>query len=84
MSEFTLPAAFQSAKPAVGIVLGSGLGGLVDLLGNAKSFDYAEIGGLPVGSVEGHAGKLHLGTLGGVEGRRRPRPRSYLRGTHRP
>lgn len=67
MSEFTLPAALKSAKPAIGIVLGSGLGGLVDLLDKAKSFDYAEIGGLPVGSVEGHAGKLHLGTLGGVK-----------------
>ena len=67
MSEFTLPAALKSAKPAIGIVLGSGLGGLVDLLDETKSCDYAEIGGLPVGGVEGHAGKLHLGTLGGVK-----------------
>lgn len=67
MSEFTLPAALKSAKPAIGIVLGSGLGGLVDLLDETKSCDYAEIGGLPVGRVEGHAGKLHLGTLGGVK-----------------
>jgi purine nucleoside phosphorylase len=41
MSEFTLPAALKSAKPAIGIVLGSGLGGLVDLLGETKSCDYA-------------------------------------------
>jgi purine-nucleoside phosphorylase len=67
MSEFTLPATLKSAKPAIGIVLGSGLGGLVDLLDETKSCDYAEIGGLPVGRVEGHAGKLHLGTLGGVK-----------------
>jgi purine-nucleoside phosphorylase len=67
MSEFTLPAALKTAKPAVGIVLGSGLGGLVDLMKDTKSFDYAEIAGLPVGNVEGHAGRLHLGILGGVK-----------------
>lgn len=67
MSEFSLPAELKSAKPAVGIVLGSGLGGLVDSLAGAVSCDYAEIGGLPSGSVAGHAGKLHLGVLGGVE-----------------
>ena len=67
MSEFTLPAALQSAKPAIGIVLGSGLGGLVESLKGTKSFDYAEIPGLPLSTVRGHAGKLHLGTLGGVK-----------------
>lgn len=66
MSEFTLPAALRSAKPGVGIVLGSGLGGLVDLLEGTRTFEYGEIGGLPVGSVPGHAGKLHLGALGGI------------------
>lgn len=67
MCEFTLPAALQSAKPAIGIVLGSGLGGLVESLKGTKSFDYSEIGGLPLSTVPGHAGKLHLGTLGGVK-----------------
>jgi purine-nucleoside phosphorylase len=67
MSEFTLPAALQSAKPAIGIVLGSGLGGLVESLKGTKSYDYAEILGLPLSTVTGHAGKLHLGTLGGVK-----------------
>ncbi len=66
MSEFTLPTDLQSAKPAVGIVLGSGLGGLVDSLDDLRTFDYTTIGGLPVGRVEGHAGRLHLGSLGGV------------------
>lgn len=67
MSEFTLPAALRSSTPAVGVVLGSGLGGFADALKGAQSFDYADIAGLPVSRVEGHAGRLHLGQLGGVE-----------------
>jgi len=38
----------------------------VDRLEGVTSFPYADIGGLPLGSVPGHAGKLHLGTLGGT------------------
>ncbi len=67
MSEFTLPPALQSISPVVGLVLGSGLGGFVESLTEATSWDYAEIEGLPVSRVPGHAGTLHLGKIGGVE-----------------
>lgn len=66
MPEFALPAALRKARPAVGLVLGSGLGGFADALEDAVSVDYSEIGGLPTSGVPGHAGKLHLGRLGGV------------------
>lgn len=67
MSEFSLPAVvLRSAKPAVGLVLGSGLGGFSDLLKESVSFGYGEIG-LPESTVPGHAGRLHLGRLGGVD-----------------
>lgn len=67
MSEFNLPIPLEKARPKVGVVLGSGLGGFVDSLDETSSFAYEEIGGLPVGAVPGHAGRLHLGRLGGVE-----------------
>lgn len=67
MSEFTFPAALRSSSPAVGVVLGSGLGGFTDSLTGATAYDYAEIGGLPVSQVPGHAGRLHIGHLNGVE-----------------
>ncbi len=67
MSEFTLPAALRTASPAVGVVLGSGLGGFAEMLKGAKTCDYADITGLPVSKVAGHSGRLHLGKLGGVE-----------------
>lgn len=53
--------------PRVAIVLGSGLAGLVDVAEDAVAVPYAELEGFPrVGSVAGHAGRLVLGTLGGV------------------
>lgn len=52
-------------EPEVGIVLGSGLGGLVDHMQVAESLPYREIPGFPVSTVEGHAGKLIFGILGG-------------------
>ena len=67
MSEFTLPDTLRSSSPAVGIVLGSGLGGFVDSLSGARTYRYAEIGGLPESKVPGHAGHLHLGQVGGID-----------------
>ncbi len=54
-------------SPRVGIVLGSGLGGLADRIENRVVIDYADLPGFPVPSVQGHVGRLVLGTLGGVE-----------------
>lgn len=54
-------------SPEYGIVLGSGLGGLADRIENAIAVDYRDLPGFPVPSVEGHTGRLVLGTLGGRE-----------------
>jgi purine-nucleoside phosphorylase len=47
-------------------VLGSGLGGLVERMGDREAVPYAEIPHMPRSTVAGHAGLLVLGTLGGV------------------
>src|SRR5262249_45265775 len=54
-------------RPAVALVLGSGLGDAVagDLTADAE-FGYASLPGFPAATVPGHAGKLALGTLYGV------------------
>ena len=54
------------APPAVGLVLGSGLGGFVDALQGAQSIPYGEIPGMPRSSVPGHSGNMVLGDHGGV------------------
>jgi purine-nucleoside phosphorylase len=53
-------------EPGVGVVLGSGLGGLADELDEAVEIPYGEIPGWPPSTAVGHAGRLVLGTLGGV------------------
>ncbi len=50
----------------LGIVLGSGLGGLADLVEEAVAVPYAEIPGFPGSTVAGHAGRFLLGRLDGV------------------
>ncbi len=52
-------------KPQVGIILGSGLGGLGNKIKNATAIPYEEIPNFPVSTVEGHSGKLIFGELGG-------------------
>ncbi len=52
--------------PRYGIVLGSGLGSLVDELADAIRIPYADLPGFPVSSVSGHAGALVAGRLGEV------------------
>jgi len=51
--------------PEVGIVLGSGLGGLADDLEDAVAIPFAELPGWPPATAPGHVGRLLLGTLGG-------------------
>ncbi len=53
-----------SAKPEVGIILGSGLGGLVDDIDVKLKLDYVNIPNFPVSTVEGHSGCLIFGTIG--------------------
>jgi purine-nucleoside phosphorylase len=52
--------------PQVGIVLGSGLGGLADALTDAVAVPFAELPGWPAASAPGHSGRLLLGRLEGV------------------
>ena len=54
-------------RPAVALVLGSGLGALADTFEEAVAVPYAEIEGMPRSSVPGHAGRLVLGRFEGVQ-----------------
>ncbi len=55
------------AKPEVGIVLGSGLGGLVDEINVSHKLPYQDIPNFLASTVEGHAGHLIFGELGGKQ-----------------
>lgn len=50
----------------VGIILGSGLGNLGEEIKSECTLSYNEIPNFPVSTVEGHSGKLILGTLEGI------------------
>ena len=52
--------------PLVALVLGSGLGGIAERIADATVLDYRDLPGFPRPGVQGHAGRLHLGRLGGV------------------
>jgi len=56
----------SALEPEVGVVLGSGLGGLAEELDGTVEIPYGEIPGWPVSTAVGHAGTLVLGTLDGV------------------
>jgi purine-nucleoside phosphorylase len=60
-------------RPEIGIVLGTGLGALVDQVERTGTVPYAEIPRFPRPTVEGHAGELVLGFLEG-------KPVAVLRG----
>lgn len=52
--------------PAVGVILGSGLGDFAEAVRNAVVVDYADIPDFPHSAVIGHAGKLVAGRIGDV------------------
>jgi purine-nucleoside phosphorylase len=54
-----------SQTPQVGIILGSGLGNLASDITDSIEIPYGEIPHFPTASVEGHKGKLILGTMNG-------------------
>jgi purine-nucleoside phosphorylase len=51
--------------PDTGIILGSGLGGLVKEISIEHSINYGDIPNFPVSTVAGHSGKLIFGKLSG-------------------
>ncbi len=51
--------------PEIGLVLGSGLGGLADDLEDSVAIPFAELPGWPAATAPGHAGRLLLGRLAG-------------------
>ena len=55
------------SNPKTGIILGTGLGGLVDQIKIKHSIQYKDIPYFPLSTVEGHSGKLIFGTLGEKE-----------------
>lgn len=55
-----------SQQPRVGIILGSGLGQLVDAVEITKKIEYDAIPNFPLSTVKGHGGKLIFGTINNV------------------
>ena len=54
-------------KPVVAVILGSGLGDLVNLVENSRFIDYVDIPNFPQTTVAGHEGRLVFGQINGVE-----------------
>jgi purine-nucleoside phosphorylase len=54
-------------KPSVGIILGTGLGGLVKEINMIDEIPYEDIPHFPVSTVQSHSGKLIFGELGGKD-----------------
>ncbi len=55
----------DTRQPAIGIILGSGLGGLASKISDAVRIPFGDIPGFPEATVVGHEGTLVLGSLGG-------------------
>ncbi len=54
----------MNQNPTIGIILGSGLGSLVDIMEDKTVIPYADIPGFPRSHVAGHAGNLVIGRIG--------------------
>jgi purine-nucleoside phosphorylase len=55
----------MTTKPTTAIILGTGLGQLASEITDSYEFSYKDIPNFPLSTVEGHAGKLIFGKLGG-------------------
>ena len=53
-----------SFQPQVGIILGTGLGGLINEIEIKHSLEYNSIPNFPVSTIKGHEGRLIFGRLG--------------------
>ena len=57
----------MTGHPQTAIILGTGLGRLASEIADATEIPYKDIPNFPVSTVEGHAGKLIFGKLGGKD-----------------
>ncbi|MBV6657467.1 MAG: purine-nucleoside phosphorylase [Devosiaceae bacterium] len=62
-----IKARLPGAAPKLGLILGSGLGGLVDEIENPTRFAYTDLPGFPHSTVSSHAAELVIGTLSGLD-----------------
>jgi len=56
----------SKSQPVIGIILGTGLGGLVHEINIETSIPYEQIPNFPVSTVEGHSGRFIFGTINNV------------------
>lgn len=56
-----------SVEPSIGIILGTGLGGLVNEIEIIDEIEYKNIPHFPLSTVQSHSGKLIFGKLGGKQ-----------------
>jgi len=56
-----------AVQPAIGLILGSGLGPLSESIQDPTIIPYRELPGWPLSTVEGHAGELIIGKLEGKD-----------------
>ena len=52
-------------RPKIGIICGTGLGGLAETLTDAESLKYEDIPSFPISTVQSHEGKLVFGKING-------------------
>uniref|UniRef100_T1PEF0 Purine nucleoside phosphorylase n=1 Tax=Musca domestica TaxID=7370 RepID=T1PEF0_MUSDO len=50
-------------RPLIGIICGSGLNSIADMITDTKIFEYEDIPNFPVSTVEGHVGRMIFGYL---------------------
>ena len=53
-------------RPTIGVILGSGLGQLVERMTDTVAIDYRDLPHFPAPTVAGHAGRLVIGRIEGV------------------
>jgi purine-nucleoside phosphorylase len=63
----SLQSKLQGRQPKHAIILGSALGSVVETVSDPLIIPYTDIPGFPVPKISGHAGKLYVGAIGGVE-----------------
>ncbi|MEE2954195.1 MAG: purine-nucleoside phosphorylase [Bacteroidota bacterium] len=54
-----------NTQPEIGIILGTGLGGLISEIKINHTIDYQDIPNFPISTVEGHSGRMIFGVLSG-------------------